>query len=229
MGVSKAEIKQIIAEEIDAGGYPFPQELFESVVQVESNYKPGITNPNSGAMGLTQIMPITLKEYNKYHKPGYTAQDLTGKTIASARKQIQVGLWILGQFWRGAYNYLQPKIQTVPVDELVKIADLFYVAGPNATKKKLRTIAVPTYNTLKAKYPNWVAFKHPEKVWKYTTERNPVWNLAQIDKWVSKGNVPPPIISGFGGHLGGFVLAAIIIAVAWYFIGKGQSSKKEEQ
>lgn len=224
--MKKEEIAQIIRQEIEAGGYPFPPELFDSLVEVESNWKPGIVNPTSGALGLTQIMPITLKEYNKYHVPGFTRADLTGKTIESARKQIQAGLWVLGQFWRGAYNYLQPKLGTLPVDELVKIADLFYVAGPGATKRKLRTISPPTYDMLKAKYPNWVAFKHPTKVWNKTTARNPHWDLRAIDDWVSQGK--PPIVAGFNGTIVAFVLASLILSVGWSML-KSKTPQTEEE
>lgn len=217
MAATKDEIQKMIGEELAVGGYPFPQELIESLIKVESSYKPGIVNQNSGASGLTQVMPITLDEYNKHNIPNVTLSELRSDTIPASRKQIQVGLWVLGQFWRGAYKYLQPRLGTVPIDELVKIADLFYVAGPNATKKKLEKVSVPTYQSLLTVFPNWSAHNHVRKVWSYTAQKKPHWDLEAIDDWVS-GSIEEPAIAGFSGHLGGFVLASLIIAVAWHFL-----------
>lgn len=223
MAASKAEVQRMIVEETEAGGYPWPVELFDSVVKVESNYRPGLVNPKSGASGLAQVMPVTLKDYNARHTQKISQSDLEADDISSARKQLQVGMWALGQFWKGAYNYLQPRLGTVPVDELVKIADLFYVAGPGATRAKFKTVSTPSYNALLNAYPEWNAHRHVQKVWTYTTEKNPVWNLEAIDEFVNKGG--EPIIAGFDGHLGGFVLASLVIAIAWHFLkGKeGQS------
>jgi hypothetical protein len=222
MSVSKSEIQKMIAEEIDAGGYPFPQALIESLVKVESSFKPGIVNNKSGASGLTQVMPGTLEDFNKRHSLKVSLDELRADSIPAARKQIQVGLWVLGQFWKGAYKYLQPRLGTVPVDELVKIADLFYVAGPGATKKKLEKVSTPNYETLLAVYPTWNAHPHVRKVWDYTAQANPIWNLNAIDEWVSDGSGGEPIVAGFGGHLGGFVLAALLVGAAWYFL-KGKN------
>jgi len=217
MPVSKAEVQQMIGEEIAAGGYPFPLALFDSVVRVESSYKAGIVNQTSGASGLAQVMPGTLEDYNKKNSQPVSLAELRTDSIPAARKQIQVGLWVLGQFWRSAYKYLQPRLGTVPVDELVKIADLFYVAGPGATKKKLDKVSSPTYESLLAVYPTWSAHNHVRKVWTYTKEQNPNWDLRAIDDWVA-GAIEEPTIAGFGGHLGGFVLASLIIALAWHFM-----------
>jgi Transglycosylase SLT domain len=217
----QTQIAEIVEEEIKAGGYPFPFALISSLIQVESGWKPGIVNPQSGAMGLMQIMPAVLKDYNKAHAQKFTNADMQGTSLASSRAQIKVGLWILGVFWRGAYQYLQPKIFTVPVDELVRIADLFYVAGPSATKKKLALLSTPTYAAITARFPTWVALNHSEKVWNWTDAKNPVWDLTAIDNWVRKGT--NPLIAGFDGHLGGFVVGALVLVLGWYLLSKGKT------
>ena len=45
--------------------------LVESVIQVESSSNPNAYNEKSGAIGLMQITPIVLKEYNKTPKKYY--------------------------------------------------------------------------------------------------------------------------------------------------------------
>lgn len=214
--VTKDEVQKMVDEEIAVGGYPFPRALINSLIRVESNYRAGIVNKTSGASGLTQVMPGTLEDFNKKNYPQIPLSELRTDSIEAARKQIQVGLWVLGQFWRGTYKYLQPRMGTVPLDQLVKIADLFYVAGPGATKKKLEKVASPTYESLLAMYPNWDAHNHVRKVWAFTSEQNPQWNLQAIDDWVSSADKPK--IAGFTDNLGGFVFASLIVSILWHFL-----------
>lgn len=223
--MGQAEIAQVVRQEIETGNYPFPQPLIEALIRVESNWKPGIVNPNSGASGLMQLMPITLRDYNLHNWPKLTMDDLQGVSLASIRSQVKTGLWALGTFWRGAYAYLQPKLGTVPLDELVKIADLFYVAGPSATKKKLATLDTPTFEKVSTTYPDWNALPHPNKVWTYTIAEDPVWDLEAIDSWVRKGS--QPIVAGFDGHLGGYILGALALIFVWYFFGKKKAKSEE--
>lgn len=221
--VSQADIVQIVREEIESGEYPFPVELIESLIQVESGFKPGVVNKNSGASGLMQIMPIALKDYNLHNWPKLEMVDLQGSSISSVRNQIKTGLWILGTFWKGAYSYLQPRTHTVPLDELVRIADLFYVAGPAATKTRLSKLPIPTFVAVSAANPKWNALPHPNKVWTWTQNKSPQWDLEAIDRWVRSGNAP--IVAGFDGQLGAFMLAAIILIFGWYYLNR---KKKDE-
>jgi len=221
--VPKDLIKQVVNEEIVSGGYPFPAALIYSLIEVESSWMPGIVNPKSGATGLMQVMPVVLSDYNKVHPVKFTLDFLKGKTLDSIRAQIKVGLWILGAFWRGAYGYVQPKTLTVPVDELVRIGDMFYVAGPGATRKRLSQLSTPTYSAVVSRFPAWEALPHVQKVWDKTAMQNPVWDLNAIDDWVKKVN--QPLIAGFDGHLGGFILGAIALIFGWYLIGKKKSVK----
>ena len=214
--IPQAQIEQIVDEEIETGAYPFPRELIHSLIKVESSWKPGIVNPKSGATGLMQVMPVVVDDYNKSHSPKILMSELKGTSLESIRKQVKIGLWILGAFWRGTYNYLQPKTLTVPVDELVKIADLFYVAGPGATRKKLAQLSTPSYAAIVAKFPDWVALPHTEKVWKWTDATSPVWNLTAIDDWVKRDS--KPLIAGFDGHLGGFIVGAIVLVLGYYLL-----------
>lgn len=215
--MDKERIQQIIQNELRSGGYPFPPELIHAIVKVESNWTPGATNPKSGASGLMQVMEIVVTDYNKSNKTKLLISDLRHKDETSVVNQIKVGLWVLGVFWRGAYKYLQPKTGTVPVDELVKIADMFYVAGPGATKKKLNQLPTPTSAAVAERWPEWVALNHVKKVWSLVDAGAPSWDLAEIDRWLgaTPANSNLPTIAGFSDGIGGFVLAAILLLVAW--------------
>lgn len=216
--MDKSQIKKIVDAELTRGKYPFPPELIHAIIKVESNWKPGVVNPKSGATGLMQVMPVVVSDYNKTHKTSINMSDISKSTDYSARLQVRIGLWVLGVFWRGAFRYLQPRTTTVPIDELVKIADMYYVAGPGATRKKLDQLAVPTSAAVAQRWPEWVALNHVKAVWNLTDSKHPTWNLAAIDNWVGKGT--KPTIAGFDDHLGGFVLGAIILILGWQLLAK---------
>ena len=224
--MDKERIKQIVAEEISNGGYPFPAELIHAIIKVESNWTPGIVNPKSGATGLMQVMISVVSDYNKRHKTTLSMVDLQRSDEVSVRNQIKVGLWVLGVFWHGAYNYLQPRTNTVPVDELVKIGDMFYVAGPGAAKSKLNQLATPTSAAVAARWPDWVALNHVNKVWSLVDSQVPPWNLAAIDKWLGKQTAPT--IAGFSGNLGSFMIAAILLLVGWHFLSERKATNKND-
>lgn len=169
-----------IVAELQARSIPLPKELVESIMTVESRGKPGLVNPKSGASGLMQVMPITLQDFNQRHGTDYTLSDMRGTSNDAALKQIRVGIDIMAHYWKRAYQYLSNRLENVPIDELGRIADLFYVAGPGATKKKLDKLDVPTWERVKATYPGWNALPHPTKVY---TDPKP-WNVAAISQWL---------------------------------------------
>ena len=50
--------------------------ILSIIAQIESGNNPSAYNPKSHAIGLYQITPICLKEYNSFHKTKYTEKDL---------------------------------------------------------------------------------------------------------------------------------------------------------
>jgi len=218
--MDKERIKELVGAELSLGAYPFPPELIYAIIKVESNWVPGIVNHKSGATGLMQVMPAVVSDYNKRNKTNLTMSDLQRSDELSVKNQLRVGLWVLGVFWRGAYKYLQPRTKTVPVDELVKIADMYYVAGPGAARAKLDQLPTPTSAAVAERWPEWVALKHVNAVWSLTDSASPSWDLAAIDGWLGKAPSQAPTIAGFGSGLGGFVLAAILLLVGWHFFNE---------
>lgn len=205
--------------ELSRGKYPFPVELILSHIQSESGGKVGTVNKKSGASGLMQVMPVVVKDYNRVHKTSYTIDDMRTE---NGMLQIRVGIWILGQFWRSAYKYLIGHRDNVPLDELAKIASLFYVAGPGATRKKMDKLASVDFESVASAYPTWVAIAYARKIWRLTTEQHPVWNLGAIDKWVGK---KPPVDPDIPDKppdqtapITGFLMGALIIVAAWIFL-----------
>ena len=50
--------------------------ILSIISTIESGNNPNAYNPKAGAVGLFQITPICLKEYNQYHWAKYTRQNL---------------------------------------------------------------------------------------------------------------------------------------------------------
>lgn len=207
-----AQWRALIDSELDKSGYPLPPELVEAVMHRESRGRVGAVNPSSGASGLMQVMPIALKDYNQNHTQKYKMSDLRSKTSAGARVQVRVGLWILGRFWRAAYKYMKKKLATVALDDLAKISDIFYAAGPGNARKRLDKI-VPTYDNAKAAFPKWDRIIPAQKVWDYVASAGGDWKLQAIDDWLESGVLIEKKKTYMGAALG-----VVIIAIAvWYF------------
>ena len=154
----------IIHQEISANGYPFPPELITALIWIESRGNVGAVNPKSGASGLMQVMPIALKDYNQRSgKQPLTMEVMRSKNETNATDQIRVGMWLLSMFWKSAYKYLKRRLGTVEMNDLIKIADSFYAAGPGRMKQLLDPIAKPTWDNAVARYPNSNALGHAKK------------------------------------------------------------------
>ena len=203
--------KNAVASQLSARKVPLPINLILSVIAVESAGNPGLVNPKSGAMGLMQIMPVVLSDFNKARGKNYSPADMTGESFEAASRQIEVGLWVLSSFWKSAYQYLTNRLSTVPVDELGRIADLFYVAGPGATKKRLDKLETPTWQAVQDRYPTWNALPHPRRVFKHVDEEPTEWNHAAIEKWLS---------GPLGTAVKGFAGGALILIVAWLLMAR---------
>lgn len=214
------KLRPVVEQVIEQGGYPFPPALILAVIQAETGGTPGQVNTRSGATGLMQIMPITLKDYNKRNKTSYVMDDLRKDTDNSILLQVRVGTYVLGVYWKGAYQYLNKRLGSVELPDLAQIGSLFYVAGPGRAKPRLDRLSRPTFEAVKQRYGNWNATKYAARVWRFTGEQSPVWDLDAVDKWVkgAVGNTKPPLIARTEKN--GFLLAMLIMAVGSYFISK---------
>lgn len=152
-----------VSKELGIQKLPFPEDLVLAVIDVESSGVAGLKNPVSGASGLMQVMPVALNWYNKSHSLKYTMEDMRSKSNGPA--QIRVGIWLIGQFWRSAYKYLSSRLATVPIDELAKIADLMYVAGPGTIRRLLNKLPNVSFDNFVNAYPNSDAYRHPNRVY----------------------------------------------------------------
>jgi soluble lytic murein transglycosylase-like protein len=204
----------MVQAELAAQKVPLSDQLILQLIHVESRGKAGLINPKSGASGLMQVMPGTLQDFNKRHGRTYTMADLQGTSDTAARRQIEVGIGVLATYWRGAYRYLKKRLDTVPIDELAHTADLFYVAGPGATKKRLDKLSTPTWAAVQAAYPRWNALPHPRNVFKTPIES---WDLAAIEKWLDG-----PIRQIIRDPKQGFAVGILILIVAYVLI-KGRT------
>lgn len=174
----------LVVEELQKAGYPLPPEHVLAVMDRESRGKVGVVNPKSGASGLMQVMPIALKDYNQNNKDKYTMATLREKTDYAARVQIRVGLWILARFVKGAYKYLKKKLGEVALDDLIRTADFYYAAGPGNARKKLDKVPRPTYDNVKARFPDWDRIVPAQRVWDWVGKHGGQWDIPAIDRWL---------------------------------------------
>lgn len=217
--VAKSVLKwePLVLSELASQGVPLPSSLILAVIKVESNGKAGIVNPKSGASGLMQIMPGTLKDFNQRHGKNYPISTLRSSSESDARKQIEVGIAVLAHYWKRAYKYLKNRLGDVPADELGHIADLFYAAGPGATMKRLDKLAVPTWAAVQNAFPSWNALPHPTKIFSVPHQ----WNLDKIGSWLEGP------LKKIGGEISkdpkaGFALGILVLMAAYYFMTKGK-------
>lgn len=210
----------IVSAEIEREGVPFPPALVLSVIHAESRGKAGEVNPNSGASGLMQIMPIALRDYNQRNETDLKMSAMKGTDDQSIVLQIRVGIDLLGWFWKRAYGYLKPRIGSPTLDDLAQIAQLFYVAGPTGARKFLDRLEQPTFAQAAQRFPDWSGILYVKKVWRLTGEQSPVWDMDAVDRWVSGETVPekPPLIAKT--HKNGLLLAILVVAVASSYLKK---------
>ena len=175
--------RELVRSELSKAKIPLPEDLILAVIDVESDGQPGLQNPKSGASGLMQVMPKTLQWYNQQTGSNIPLSWL--RSDSHPAEQIRTGIWVLGQFWRGAYNYLSNRVSEIPTDELAKIADLFYVAGPGATRRRLDKLEIPFFSYVEQRFPSWNALPHPRNVWKALPSAVQ-WDTAGISNWLGK-------------------------------------------
>lgn len=178
---STAKWAEPAAAEIARQGLPFPPQFLLAIIDVESTGVPGLINPKSGASGLMQVMPIALESYNHAHAVKYSMADMRDKQNGIA--QIRVGAWLAGQFWRNAYSYLSKRLAQVPIDQIAKIADLMYAAGPSFMRKHLEKLPTPTFEAFEAAYPKSNALPHPRRVFDRVAIES--FSADAVNKWLS--------------------------------------------
>ena len=157
-----------------------------------------------------------MKDYNNHNSPKYTMATLRAKTDSAGKIQIRVGLWILARFVRGAYNYLKKRLKNVKLDDLIRTADFYYAAGPGNARKKLDQIKRPTYDAVKAKFPNWDRVAPAQRVWDFVQKHGGIWNLPAIDGWLESNIIIEKKKTKIGA-----VAGLVAIALAWSWFGKG--------
>lgn len=215
----------VTRSEIERGGYPFPVEYALSVCLIESRGKVGIVNPNSGASGLMQIMPGTLDGYNQNNSPKIPLSHLRNDNAIFAPEQMRVGLWVMGRYTKNAYKWISKTNPNPPLSDLMRIADLMYVAGPGRVKKGFSELSDRTFDNMMELKPNWLPkskpFNHPLRVWKWTTVKNdPTWDMDAIDAWVTGNTEPPPLPPPTVATQNGLIGALLLLAVASYFFSR---------
>lgn len=205
----------VVISELKRANCPLPSDLILAVIYVESRGKAGLVNPNSGASGLMQVMSGTLADYNKNHpNETVTLDELRSKTsLAAAVKQIRVGLWVVRAYWKSAYKFLSKYFTTVPVDELAHFADLFYVAGPGATRKRAETLSPPTWASIQNAFPKWNALPHPRNV--FGALPGLQWPVDAISQWLESKSLLKPL-----SPREGVGLALVGLCVIWWWWSK---------
>lgn len=217
--------RSAVQAELTRLAVPIPVELPMSLIRWESGGKPGIVNQGSGASGLGQFKPIAVEEYNRFHRVKISMTDMRSETNQGALIQIRATCWLIAHNWKMANKYLKARRPTVPIDQLVKIADLFYGAGPGATKRRLDTTE-PSFEAVVALDPSWWAVGHAAKVWRLAVENGATWDLPAIDNWLSAGGQISDPDNGndgtSGGGTSGTIITILLIAIGWYFLKKGK-------
>ena len=205
----------IVRSELERGNYPWPAELILALIHTESAGVAGAVNQASGASGLMQVMPIVVKGFNRKYGTNLTMDTMRAKTPEAVRLQIRIGLNALANFWRNAYVELGRRAE-IPVSDLARIADLWYVAGGRYAKRALRRSPAPTWTAIAAANPGR-AVTHAETVWERTHRAVPIWDYAAIDAFLGKKYRPAR---------SGFLAGLILIGLASRFLPKTERTIK---
>lgn len=220
----------IISSEISLMKYPFPPELITALIWVESRGNVGAVNSNSGASGLMQIMPIALRHYNQESGlPTVTMAMLKSKSDEYAQDQIRVGMWLLANFWKGAYRFLKSKMNAVNTTDVMKIGDTFYAAGPGRMKQLISKIdGNPTFANIVKTYPNSNAIKHAKNVFNRASKLGAKFDENKIRRWLTNTPVPQtaPTIAE-RPPIDGAIMALIAIGIVWFTFQKGTSDERK--
>lgn len=202
-GMVNAELERIKS--------PLPPEHILALMYRESRGNPDALS-HVGAMGLMQVMPVSLKWYNQKNKTNISISQFK----RSPQLQIRVGIWVLQMFMRTVFRYLKKRLGEVALDDLVRITDTWYAAGPGNVKPRLNKIK-PIWEVIAATYPKWDRVKPAELIWDRANAGGAAWDLPAINKWLSAA-----LIWDRQQTIGGAALALAIIAVTWWWLKKGK-------
>jgi hypothetical protein len=227
--MSVERYRTIVEAELERQKSALPIEVVLAHIKHESAGVPGIVSP-VGAAGLLQVMPSWLNTWNKAHSAAaITAADLRSTAPDGIRKQIAIGIFALGVYWRKVYKWLLDNQGTAAIDDLIHWSAAFYVAGPGNALKLAKAVGSVLWSDVRAARPNSKMVVYADEVWSTANEQKPAWSLARLDAWLSAGgNVPAalakvvPAISPMIGLL----LALGLIAIASYMLfkkGKGEA------
>jgi len=211
-----------------------PVDLVLSLIKQESggqvgriagaDCRPGLIPTNAGnmvtakrALGLMQVVPNTIKAYNKANPSDIaTFEQMIGKSNSDARKQVRVGCWVFRKEIHNLNKYdpLEFPAETAPEADTNQMlfAILCYRMGFGATKKRM--------NEMKAKHYllDYKVFRREYKDWGKTTEgkwinrpihyTDTVWTNYKTHKSTS------PVKSDDGTNtaiMGGLMLLAVYL------------------
>jgi hypothetical protein len=214
--------RQIVTEELSRQSIPLPVDLILGIIHAESGGIPGVKATGSSAAGLMQVKASNVKWYNEQTGDNISQSVMTSPS--GGREQIRVGLWILSHFWHAAYRYLRSRLEEIPTEDLAKIADLMYVIGPGAVRKRLDKLSVPLYPQWEAAYHDLEGSRHPRRVWKQF-DTPLVWNLTAISTWLES-----KLKKVFKARRGGIIMTAAIALAYWFFMrkeGRNDEQKKK--
>lgn len=165
-----------------------------------------------------QVMPVTLESFNKRAGRSYTLADMRGTTLEAARRQIEAGINVLAHYWKVAFDYLSSRLSSVPIDQIAKIADTDYTAGPGNVHPKLDKLPVPSWEAMAARWPTFNALPHQVKIFAAPLP----WDIEAIENWVG---TPEKIGKIVKSPKTGFALGVgIIILAYWLMSKKGKSN-----
>ena len=223
--------RALVEKEMSTGGYPWPSELVLSVMRYESGGQAGNVNQKSGASGLLQVMPGTLKHFNQATGNDIPLSSLRGQSQQDAQAQIHVGMWVLGRYWRSAARWLRrlngPQAD-LPLEDLARFGSAFYVAGPGNIQRRAPADRPLTWKDWERKFPKANSTAYCNRIWNKVLSLNPTWNLAAIDKWIGKPPdvtipPPPPLIAKKSPVIG--MLVAMLILSIGYWMMKSKDKK----
>lgn len=241
LGARIEKWRPLVQSVIDSGSYPFPADFILSIIQYESAGKVGDVNEQSGASGLMQVMPDTLKWFNDDTGNQIPLSALKGASDQDARAQILTGTWVLGRFWKGAANWLRqvngPQ-SNIPLEDIARFGSAYYVAGGGRVREMAPNVRPMTWSVWEKRYPKKNITLYANRIWDKAKTLNPDWNLPAIDRWINTkppkpvvppvpalppvpGTVPTPIFPK--DATSGMVIGLLILALGyWWMQPKGK-------
>ena len=197
-----------------------PPTVMLAHIKKESGGNPKAYN-KSGAAGLCQIKPITLKYFNDSTGNNYTEEDML---IPGAN--IKVGVFILNHYWNRVKTWFDSKNMEYDLADIVNIGAYAYLMGFKPVQNKLNELLQGGYTiswgTFHAQFPNWGWRKgyHDSKgVWhegkwinKPLQYGEAIWTLYQTHKPLIEITKPLKQTDSYL-IIGGLVVLGLVVAL----------------